>query len=111
MRFADATTGDQVELRAKGRSASWLTGGDTRDPERPVRVAIITHRWHDPVEDREYVALAPILRGGAVGKPTLKHTIRGLAQAGWYPARRDWLAYARALDDGHVVSIVSRAAK
>lgn len=107
-RFADIQPGDQVEMRAKSRP-SWLGLDDGgRDPERPVRAAVVTHRWTDPVERKEYVGLAILKRGGEVGEPTIKHTVRGLAQAGWYPARRDWLEYARALDAGEVVALRPR---
>lgn len=108
MRFSDAKPGDQVELRAKGRAAA-IWGDDKLDPERPVQVAVITHRWHDPVEGRDYVALGGILRGGEVGPPRIKHTIRGLAQNGWYPARRDWVEYAKALDAGEIVRLKPKA--
>lgn len=104
-RFADIKPGDQVELPA--RRGGWLyrPENDTRDPERPVDVCVVTHRWFDPYEGKEYVCLARILRNGEIGKPAHKHTIRGLAQAGWMPARHDWFAYAKALKAGEVVPI------
>ena len=105
--FANAKPGDQVQLSAASPHArgGLFRDGDTRDPSRPVRAAVITHRWHDTVDDKEYLGLAIIPRGGEVGKPTIKHTIRGLASAGWRPATTDWIAYAKAIEAGEVVSI------
>lgn len=102
-RFANVKIGDQLEQPAS--RMSWLRADDTRDPERPAQVAVVTHRWYDPIERREYVALASILRDGTVGDPQIKHTIRGLAQQGWRYAERDWIRYAQALDAGEVVPI------
>ncbi|MEM1344964.1 MAG: hypothetical protein AAGI34_10355 [Pseudomonadota bacterium] len=101
-RFADVKPGDQVEVCAKSRRYLFVYD-DSRDPERVVGVAVVTHRWFDPVKDKEYVGLARIQADGSVGMPTIKHTIRGLAQAGWYPAQRDWIAYGQALKAGDVV--------
>lgn len=102
-RFENVKPGDQLEQPAS--RMPWLRADDTRDPDRPAQVAMVTHRWYDPVERKEYVALAPIRRDGTVGDPRTKHTIRGLAQQGWRYAERDWLRYAQALEAGEVVPL------
>ena len=104
--FADIQPGDQVEMPA--RKLLWRGDNDTRNPERPVRVAVVTHRWHDPVERKDYVALAMILKNGEITEPKEKRAIRGLAQAGWRPASQDWIVWARAVDAGEVVHLARR---
>jgi hypothetical protein len=106
-KFENIQPGDQVEMPAH-RAASWLMQPDTRNPNRVAKVAVVTHRWHDPVEKKDYVALAMILKGGAITEPKEKRTIRGLAQAGWRPASQDWMAYAKALEAGQVVQLRRR---
>ena len=106
-KFDSIAVGDQLELPAK-RGGGFYSLPDNRDPMRPVQAVIVTHRWTDPYEQKEYVCLCRILMGGKISQPYAKHTIKGLAQAGWIPARRDWLAYAAALEAGEVVSISSR---
>lgn len=101
--FEDIAPGDQVEMPA--RRLAWISPTDTRDPERPARVAVVTHRWHDPVDRKDYVALAMILKGGAITEPKEKRTIRGLAQAGWRPASQDWIAYAQAMEAGEIIPL------
>lgn len=102
--FENIQPGDQVEMPAR-KIPAWFRADDTRDPDRPARVAVVTHRWHDPVECRDYVALAMILKGGKITEPKEKRTIRGLAQAGWRPASQDWLAYAAALESGEIIQL------
>lgn len=108
-RFEDIQPGDQVEMPAK-RGMMYDAERDARDPMRPINCAVVTHRWHDPYEGKEYVCICRILRSGEIGKPLAKHTIKGLAQAGWIPARRDWLIYAKSLQAGEVVPIRRRKA-
>lgn len=103
-RFESIKPGDQVEMPAR-KIPAWYRDDDTRDPERTARVAVVTHRWHDPVEGKDYVALAMIIKGGAITGPKEKRTIVGLAQAGWRPASQDWIAYAKALDAGEIVQL------
>lgn len=105
--FVDIQPGDQLEMPA--RKIPWINHErDTRNPERVARIAVVTHRWHDPVERKDYVALALILKGGAITEPKEKRTIRGLAQAGWRPASQDWIAWSQAVDAGEVVPLVRK---
>lgn len=105
--FENVQPGDQLEMPA--RKISWINHDrDTRNPERVARVAVVTHRWFDPVERKDYVAIAPILKSGAIGEPREKRTIRGLAQAGWRPASQDWIFRAQAVDAGLVVPLGRR---
>ena len=106
-RFADIKPGDQVEMPARRGFNYCFERGD-RDPERPVDVGVVTHRWTDHYERKEYVCLCRPLRGGSLSNPFAKHTIKGLAQAGWIWARRDWIAYAKALEAGEVVPLWGR---
>lgn len=107
-RFDDIKVGNQLEMPASRRR--WLGGekDDRRDPNRPADAAVVTHRWHDPYEGKDYVCLCRPLRGGSLSAPFAKHTIKGLAQAGWMLARRDWLAYAVALEAGEVIPLRGR---
>lgn len=67
----------------------------------PGRVAIVTHRWRDPVEDKEFVGLSFLRRDGSHDpRPSVKHTIRGLALQGWRSASRDWVAWLRERESG-----------
>ena len=106
-RFENVQPGDQLEMPAS-RMPSWRQPAGDRDPSRPADVAMVTHRWHDHYEGKDYVCLARIHKGGGLSKPIAKHTIRGLAQAGWMPARRDWMVYARALEAGEIVPLRRR---
>lgn len=107
-KFDAIEIGDQLEMPAN-RGSVVYGSIDTRDPERPIRVAIVTHIWHDPVDDKEYVGLAYIRRGGSYGRPTEKRTITGLARCGWRKAEIDWLARIEA-EEGtdNVVSLWKR---
>lgn len=97
-KFDDIEIGAQLELPA--HRATLIVGpSDGRDPDRVVRVAIVTHIWHDPVDDKEYVGLAYLRNDGSYGKPTEKRTITGLARCGWRYAARDWVAFAQARHD------------
>lgn len=109
-RFSQINVGDQVEMPRK-RHLMHSMISPTLDPNQPVAAAVVTHIWHDPVEDKEFIALAPVLSNGTVGRPRQKHTRRGLAQAGWFPARQDWLAFAQALADGGGVVPLSEGRK
>jgi hypothetical protein len=108
-RFDDIEVDDQLEMPAS-RGAMIYGGDPDRDPDRVVRVAIVTHIWHDPVEGKEYVALAYLRGDGSYGKPTEKRTITGLAQTGWRRAKIDWIARLQqaATEDGNVVNIFGR---
>ena len=106
-KFDQVEIGDQLELPAH-RGAIIYGGSDDRDPDRVVRVAIVTHIWHDPVEDKEYVGLAYLRRNGSYGKPTEKRTITGLARSGWRPASQDWVARLGAAGSEKVVNIWGR---
>lgn len=96
-RFEDVQPGDQLEMPAQRRAMIW-GGTDTRDPNRVVQIGIVTDRWYDPVDSKDYVGVAILRRGGEYGKPTRKHTVRGLATNGWKPATRDWIAWAKETD-------------
>ena len=89
-KFEDIQPGDQLEMPARRRSA--VSRGD---PERVVEVGIVTDRWFDPVDQKEYVGIALLRRGGGYGPPTRKHTIKGLASNGWKHASRDWITWAK----------------
>ena len=80
-KFEDIQMGDQLELPAHRNTIIWGSR-DTRDPNRTVSVAIVTHIWFDPVDNKEYVGLAYLKEGGHYGKPVEKRTITGLARCG-----------------------------
>ena len=101
-KFEDIQPGDQLEMPAHRGAMVW-GAKDERDPNRIVQVAVVTDRWHDPVEGKDYVGIAMLRRGGVFGKPTMKHTPRGLASNGWKPATRDWIAWAKEMDEGITV--------
>ncbi|MGI9490462.1 MAG: hypothetical protein ACR2RF_32135 [Geminicoccaceae bacterium] len=110
-KFDDIQLGDQLELPAH-RGAMIYGGDETKDPDRPIRVAIVTHIWHDPVEAKDYVALAYIRADGSFGKPVEKRTITGLARCGWRKASMDWIARTKAGNEsGNVVNLWSREKK
>ncbi|HRP26363.1 hypothetical protein [Thauera sp.] len=104
-RFEDIQPGDQLEMPAHRGARIW-GGRDERDPDRVIQIGIVTDRWYDPVDAKEYVGVAILRRGGEYGKPTHKHTIRGLATNGWRPASRDWIQWAKAYDAGVEVGAV-----
>mgnify|MGYP000459930451 CR=1 FL=1 len=110
-RFEDVEQGDQLELPAHRGSAIYGAGRD-RDPNRVVRVSIVTDIWFDPVEEKEFIALAHLRSNGEYGKPTEKRTIRGLAQCGYRAASRDWVKFlkdrAAASDSGEIVPMFKR---
>lgn len=110
-KFDNVQPGDQLEMTAERRDR-YMGEKSERDPSRVVSIAVVTHRWLDPVEDKEYVGIADVLKGGVYGKPNAKHTIRGLASQGWRPATRDWIAWAKerdaAVEQGKVVSLYKR---
>ena len=107
-KFDDIQIGDQLELPAH-RGAIIYGGDETRDPNRVVRVAIVTHIWFDPVDAKDYVGLAYLTRDGSYGKPTEKRTITGLARSGWRKAAIDWIAKVVAEASGeNVVSLWGR---
>lgn len=105
--FENVQPGDQVEMPA--RKVPWYDRDrDQRNPDRTAKIAVVTHRWHDPVEKKDYVALAMIRKGGVITEPTEKRSIRGLAQAGWRPAQQDWIEWAKSVEEGHVVLLHNR---
>ena len=110
-KFEDIEPGDQLEMPASRGSILRYTGKEF-DPDKVVEVAVVTDRWYDPVDAKEYVGLAILRRGGVYGKPTRKHTVRGLASNGWRPASRDWIAWAKATDgaikDGLIIPMRKR---
>ena len=112
-KFDDIHPGDQLELPAHRGAMIW-GGTDDRDPDRVIQIAVVTDRWHDPVDGKDYVGIAILKRGGIYGKPTRKHTPRGLASNGWKPASRDWIAWAKDRDDaveiGKVVPMKRKSA-
>ena len=97
--FDDIQPGDQLEMPAHRGARIWGVKDD-RDPNRVVQVAVVTDRWHDPVEQKDYIGIAVLRRGGEYGRPTMKHTPRGLASNGWRPATRDWIAWAKDAAEG-----------
>jgi len=107
--FDDIKVDDQLEMPAS-RGGVIYGAGDGYDPDRVIRVAIVTHIWFDPVDAKEYVGLAYLRRDGTYGKPTEKRTITGIARTGWRPAQRDWIAHIEALNkaDETVVSLFDR---
>lgn len=106
MRFQGVQPGDVLELPAKRALPEPLARG--RDPDMPAQIAVVTHRWWDPVDRREYVGLAWMRIDGGHGEPTMKHTIRGLAHVGWRYAQADYRALARAIGAGEVEFIRGR---
>lgn len=96
-KFEDVQPGDQLEMPAHRGAKIW-GGQDDGDPDRVVQIGIVTDRWFDPVEQKEYIGVAILRRGGVYGQPTRKHTVRGLASNGWRPATRDWIAWAKERD-------------
>lgn len=97
--FQDIKVGDQLEL-PHGRSfwaAYERQQGKSTDPDRPVAVMVVTHRWFDPYERKEYVALASMRSDGTwdADKPMEKWTITGLARNGYRYATRDWRAFVQ----------------
>lgn len=96
-KFEDVQPGDQLEMPARRVARSW-GWRDDRDPDRVVLIGIVTDRWFDPVDQKDYVGVAILRRGGVYGPPTRKHSLRGLASNGWHPASRDWIAWAKELD-------------
>lgn len=105
-RFQNIKPGDQIEMPAK--RALLYPERDNRDPERPARIAVVTHRWFDPVDRKEYIGIAPLRRDGTYGDPKAKHTIQGLAQQGWRPATTDWIQRCKAMEAGEVVPLRPR---
>lgn len=106
--FDNLAVDDQLEMPASRACYTYLD--DTRDPDRVVRVAVVTHIWFDPVDNKEYVALAYLKRDGSHGRPKEKRTITGLARCGWRKASQDWIAYLENLKgtESNVVSIFDR---
>ena len=109
-RFENIKVGDQLELL--WHRMSLCHPWSKQDPNQIGKVAIVTHVWHDPVDDKWYVALAYLLKDGSHRKPALKHTITGLARAGWQYAQRDWVNYARTIHDNqNIISIHDERAR
>ena len=102
-KFERIKIGDQLEMPAS--RGIFYSDKDKGNPDRPIQAAIVTHRWHDPVERLDYVALARIVVGGQEEHPNEKRTITGLARAGWRWATADWLAHAEALTAPNVVQL------
>ena len=112
-KFDDIQVGDQLEL-TRGNSGSYLiaTGTHNRDPNTVARVAIVTHIWFDPVDNKEYAGIAYLKRDGSHGKPTEKRTLTGLARCGWRKAQRDWIEHLQqnhARRDDKVISLWGRS--
>ena len=95
-KFDDIQVGDQLELPASRGAIIYAPPDPKFDPDRPVRVAIVTHVWFDPVDAKEYVGLAYLRKDGSYGKPVEKRTITGLARCGWRKARQDWITVLEA---------------
>lgn len=95
-KFEEIRVGDQLELTA-ARGAIIYGAGKDFDPNRIIQAAIVTHVWYDPVENKDYVALATIKHDGSYGRPTEKRTITGLARTGWQYASKDWVEFAQAV--------------
>lgn len=111
-KFDDIQVGDQLELTAARHAMIHGREEESLNPDRVARVAIVTHIWHDPVEDKEYVGLAYIRRDGSCGKPTEKRTITGLARTGWRKAQLDWVARLRGMGEAtNVVGLWCRSQK
>ncbi len=96
-KFDDIAVDDQLEMTACRGSVIYGTGKDI-NPDAVVRVAIVTHIWFDPVEAKEYVALAYLRRNGSYGKPIEKRTKTGLARTGWQHAGKNWIAHLEAIE-------------
>ena len=106
-RFDNLEIGDQLELPAHRGAVIWGRE-DGKDPDRTVRVAIVTHIWHDPVEDKTFAGLAYLRSDGSYGKPVEKRTFRGLAMTGWRKASQDWIARLKAPEAQNVVNLWGR---
>lgn len=113
-RFENIQVEDQLEMPASRGSIIYGAGKDF-DPDRTVRVVIVTNIWFDPVEKKELIGIADLRNDGTYGDPKEKRTLRGLAMCGWRPAGRDWIAHLKAVqankDNDAVVSIFGRRAK
>jgi len=107
-KFEDVQIGDQLEMPAS-RGAKIYFSSDRFDPDQVIQVGIVTDRWYDPVDAKEYVGVAILRKGGVYGKPTRKHTIRGLASNGWRPAQKDWIAWGKeknaAVNGGKIIPL------
>lgn len=107
-KFDDVEIGDQLEMPAH-RGAMVYGADHGLNPERTIRAAVITHIWYDPVDDKEYVGIAYIRRGGTYGRPSEKRTITGIARSGWRKATTDWLAKLKAENEAeNVVNLWGR---
>ncbi len=94
-RFEEIQVGDQVELTADRGSV--IYGAKDFNPDMVVRVAVVTDIWYDPVDRKEYVGLSYLKKDGTHDRPTLKHTITGLARQGWKPARKNYVEELEAI--------------
>lgn len=111
--FQDIKVGDQL-IMPFGRSywARTSSGGLSEiDPRKPVMVVVVTHRWYDPHDDKEYVGISTVKKDGSFReRPDYKHTLTGLAQQGYYLADKDYIGHAKAIETAkenkQVVSIV-----
>lgn len=95
-RFEEIEVGDQLEMTA-GHGCRIYGADKEFNPDMVVQVSIVTHIWFDPVDNKEYVALASLKRDGSYGKPTEKRTLTGLARTGWKKARKDYIAEMEAI--------------
>lgn len=111
-RFENLQIEDQLVLPAS-RGAVIYGAKEDFDPNRIIKVAIVTHCWFDPVEEKEYFAIAHLRNDGTYGKPKEKRTMRGLAQCGWKKSDEDWIAKIKNIQANKdtVVPIFGRRSK
>lgn len=95
-KFENIQVGNQLELRLS--NASIYEIHKNLDPNKLLSVAVVTHIWFDPIDNKEYVALAYLRKDGSYGKPVEKRTITGLARCGWEYASKDWVAHFQTID-------------
>lgn len=93
-RFTNIKPGDLIEMP---KSRDWLSKEIDVDDGAPARIGRIAHRWRDPHERVDYVSVDRFCGYNNIGaeiwvERSEKRTIRGLAQAGWFPARQDYIS-------------------
>lgn len=113
--FENVKVGDQLEM-PYGRSYWARTEQGTLnnvDPKAVAEVWIVTARWYDPFDEKDYVCIERMSKAGQPVRHTKrKHTITGLAQQGYYFASKDWVAHTQAVENGKstgtVVSLMDK---
>lgn len=110
--FENVKVGDQLEMPyGKSYWARTEQGTlNTVDPKSVAEVWIVTARWYDPFDEKDYVCIERMKKDGEPLRHTKrKHTITGLAQQGYYFASKDWQAHTRAVEagknNGNIVSL------